>query len=269
EIMNGSGTSYQKFGNVYRRFVVPRVIKKSRRIITVSEYEKKRIGEFFRISEDPRLVSVYNGVGEHFQPVSRVWELTRIRDKYRLPAEFFFYFGNTDPKKNTPRVISAFSDFIRITGKKMYLVMVDFDRQELERIIDEIHDPELLNRIILTGYVKNSDLPGIYSLCQVFLYPSLRESFGIPIVEAMACGAPVITSNTSSMPEIAGEAAVLIDPLKTEELVDAMIRLSGDANLRAGYREAGFIQAAKFSWRSMTKNVLDIYSRVYTETHPS
>ncbi len=268
-ILQGSGSSYQKFGNVYRRFVVPRVMKKSRKIITVSEFEKNRIGNFFGISGDPRLTSVYNGVSEHFKPVPRIWELNRAKDKYRLPDDFFFFLGNTDPKKNTKGTLQAFSDYLKQTGKNTHLVMLDYDRVELEKILDEIGDPGLIDRINLTGYVKNDDLPAIYSLCSLFLYPSLRESFGIPILEAMACGAPVITSNTSSMPEIAGEAAILIDPLVPAQITRAMIRLTEDPALAAAYIDAGLIQATKFSWRAMAENVLRNYHEVYAETHKS
>lgn len=266
-ILRGSGSNYQKFGNLYRRFIVPRVMKKSKKIITVSGFEKRRIAEFFSLDSDARLTYVYNGVSEHFKPVTKGWELERVKDKYRLPEEFFFFLGNTDPKKNTKGTLKAFSDYLRQTGKKTHLVMLDYDRAELEKILDEIEDPLLINKIILTGYVKNIDLPAIYTLCTAFLYPSLRESFGIPILEAMSCGAPVITSNTSSMPEIAGVAAMLVDPYSPEQITGAMIRMMNDPVLASGYTEAGFLQAAKFSWASMAANVLKIYHEVYDETH--
>lgn len=266
QIMQGTGTPYQKFGNVYRRMIVPWIIKKCSKIITVSRYEKECIARFFKIDDDSRLNMVYNGVGEHFKPVTDQSELHRIKTKYHLPAQFFFFLGNTDPKKNTKGALKAFSDFLKQTGKDYHLVMVDFDLYELEQLLDEIEDPGLVNRIILTGYVVNTDLPAIYSQCEVFLYPSLRESFGIPMLEAMACGVPVITSNTSSMPEVAGGAALLVDPFNPEEITDALIRYISDNVLRSKMIEKGIEQAAKFSWKTMARHVLDVYRQVEANT---
>jgi len=140
--------------------------------------------------------------------------------------------------------------------------MLDYDRTELEKLLLEIGDKSLINRIILTGYVDNTDLPAIYSQCDVFLYPSLRESFGIPMLEAMACGVPVITSNTSSMPEIAGTGALIIDPFKPEEITDALIRLLDDHDLRNELVQNGYLQAARFSWKAMAQNVLQVYREI-------
>ncbi len=262
KILKGSGTNYQKFGNAYRRLVVPWIIKKSRKIITVSHFEKNRIGQFFGINGDQRLKAVYNGVSEHFKPVTDPFELQRVKTKYNLPNRFFFFLGNTDPKKNTKGTLKAFSDYLKQTGSDMQLVMLDYDHYELEQLLEEIGDTELIHRIILTGYVVNSDLPSIYCQSEVFLYPSLRESFGIPMLEAMACGVPVITSNTSSMPEVAGDAALLINPFKTGEITAAMIQATTDANLRAALIEKGFAQAAKFSWKAMAVNVQRIYNKL-------
>jgi glycosyltransferase involved in cell wall biosynthesis len=262
KIMAGSASPYQKFGNVYRKLVVPRVVRNSRKIITVSHFEKNRIGEFFGMKGDTRLTAVYNGVSEHFKPVTSESELNRVKEKYHLPDHFFFFLGNTDPKKNTKGTLKAFSDFLKQTKTNYKLVMLDYDRSELEKMLDEIGDKDLIDNIVLTGYVVNTDLPAIYCQCKVFLYPSLRESFGIPMLEAMACGVPVITSNTSSMPEVAGSAAYIIDPFKPEEITSAMIILEKDQEQRKKLIEAGFNQAAKFSWKAMAQSVLDIYREI-------
>ncbi len=263
KILSGSGTTYQKFGNAYRRMIVPKIVRKSRKIITVSHFEKDRIGEFFGMKGDSRLEAVYNGVSEHFKPVTDASTLQRVKEKYHLPDHFFFFLGNTDPKKNTRGTLKAYSDFLKQYGGDTRLVMLDYDRVELEKILGEIGDQTLADRIVLTGYVVNTDLPAIYSQCSVFLYPSLRESFGIPMLEAMACGVPVITSNTSSMPEVSGDAALLIDPYNPKEITDAMIKLSTDHELRKQLIAKGVIQAAKFSWKSMAEKVMEIYSGIH------
>lgn len=262
KILSGSGSSYQKFGNVYRKLVVPRIMKTSQKIITVSNFERNRISEFFHLNGSKRLEAVYNGVSEHFKPVADANELARVKAKYKLPDRFFFFLGNTDPKKNTRGTLKAFSEYVRQTGSESKLVMLDYDEAELVMILESIGDPDLRKRIILTGYVKNTDLPAIYSQCEVFLYPSLRESFGIPILEAMACGVPVITSNTSSMPEISGEAAFIIDPHQPEQIVEAMKQLVDDKELRNNLISKGIRQAAKFSWAAMAEHVLQIYKTI-------
>lgn len=262
KILHGSGTPYQKFGNAYRRMVVPKVIRRSKKIITVSNFEKHRIGEFFGMDNDPRLTAVYNGVSEHFRPVTDPETLRKVKERYKLPDHYFFFLGNTDPKKNTKGVLRAFSDYLHQTGADTRLVMLDYDREELERLLHEIGDKPLIEKIILTGYVVNTDLPSIYSQSDLFLYPSLRESFGIPMLEAMACGVPVITSNTSSMPEVAGNAAFIINPFKPEEISSAMKKMTTDTSLRHTLISRGIERAKQFSWMRMAEEVLKLYYEI-------
>jgi glycosyltransferase involved in cell wall biosynthesis len=259
-LLKGEGSNYQKFGNIYRRMIVPKVIRKSKKIITVSDFEKNCIGKFFHLESDKRLTTVYNGVSEYFKPVTDTIILKAVKEKYNLPDNYFFFLGNTHPKKNTKGTLAAFSQFLKKTGRDMKLLMIDYDKTELQKLLQEIGDPGLIERIVLAGYIANTDLPAIYAQSRLFLYPSLRESFGIPLIEAMACGVPVITSNTSSMPEIAGGAAILVDPFKPGEIADAMEKIYDNNGLQAEMINAGITQAAKFSWRAMAEQVLKIYN---------
>lgn len=262
-IFKKGGTWYQKFGNMYRRYVVPRVVKKSKKIITVSHFEKERIKNFFGFPEsDNRLVAIYNGVGEHFHPVEDESFLKRVKEKYHLPEKYAFFLGNTDPKKNTKGVLQAFSKYLRDGNEPMKLVMLDYEKNALDSLLSEIGDKDLINHIHLTGYVINTDLPAIYSLCSIFLYPSLRESFGIPMLEAMRCGCPVITSNTSSMPEVSGGAASIVDPYNADEITAAMKKIVTDDNYRKQLIADGFVQSEKFSWYSMAEDVLKLYKEI-------
>ena len=192
--------------------------------------------------------------------------LHAIKKEFNLPDNFFFFLGNTDPKKNTVGVLRAFAEFNLVYPNKYQLVMLDYDESELNRILHSIGAPELRRLIHLTGYVPNTKLPAIISQCGIFLYPSLRESFGIPILEGMACGVPVITSNTSSMPEVAGkDAALIIDPFNPKEISKAMQNLVEDKMLAKILAEKGIERAKNFSWMAMAKNVLELYEDVYKD----
>ncbi|RNC90310.1 MAG: glycosyltransferase family 1 protein [Allomuricauda sp.] len=264
-IFKKEGTWYQKLGNMYRRFFVPPVIKRSRKVITVSNYEKNRINNFFGFN-DNRLTAIYNGVGDHFKKVTDKLTLQSIKKEFELPDNFFFFLGNTDPKKNTIGVLKAFAEFNSFYPDQYKLVMLDYDETELQRLLASINAPELRKLIHLAGYVPNVKLPSIISQATIFLYPSLRESFGIPILEGMACGIPVITSNTSSMPEVAGtDAALIIDPFNPKEIAQAMRNLVEDKMLANVLAEKGIERAKNFSWKVMAQNVLELYEDVYHE----
>ena len=254
-------SAYQKFGNMYRRYVVPIVVKHSRKIITVSESEKKRIAGYFKLY-DQRLTVVYNGVGKIFKPVTDASELQRVKNVYKLPDQFIFLLGNTDPKKNTRGVIQAYTIYRRKCKTGIPIVIADFPEASLNTILEESGSAELRNDIYRLDYIKNTDLPALYSLTSQFLYPSFWESFGIPILEAMSCGVPVITSNVFSMPEIAGDAALLIDPNNPAEIAEAMCRLTMDTELKNQLMEKGKVQATKFSWDKMARDVMKIYSEI-------
>ena len=264
EILFSQSSNYQRFGNIYRKFIVKRVVGKADKIITVSHYEKKRINNhFWHESQSGKVQVVYNGVSEHFEPVTNEKQLQRVKAQYNLPDKFVLFFGNTAPKKNVTGVIKAFSEMI-YRGKQLFkLVVTDFDTPGLRKLLAGIGHPALEQHIHLPGYIVNTDLPAILSQCEFFLYPSLRESFGIPIIEAMKCGVPVITSNTSSMPEISGGKAILVDPHNPGEICDAMIRLAEGTENRNELVTEGLKQAEKFSWATMAEDVLEVYKAVY------
>ncbi len=259
-IFKKGGTSYQKFGNMYRRWVVPIIARKSKIISTVSEFEKERIKNFMGLGDN--LVAVYNGVGIHFSKISEKIILSEAKKKYNLPDRFMFFLGNTDPKKNTPNVLSAFAQFNNQSDIKYKLVMLDYEENALQQVLNDIGFPELREDILMTGYVPNLELPAIINQCEVFLYPSLRESFGIPILEGMACGVPVITSNTSSMPEIAGDAAAIVDPTNPLEIIEAIKHITSDIEYKNELCAKGIERAKKFSWKAMAERYLELYKQV-------
>jgi len=264
-IITGKGTNYQKFGNLYRRFIIPQIIKSSSKIITVSESEKLKIVNLFRLNED-KIKVIYNGVSSYFKKVTDKDELIRVKEKYNIPEKFFLFIANTDPKKNTNGMLKAMALYLLKRGENTPLFVVDIERKYVVKILNEINEDNLIDKLILTNYIPNNDLPAIYSLASLFIYPSLRESFGIPILEAMACGTPVITSNTSSMPEVAGDAAFLTDPYNPEEIADAMFELLNNNILQNSFVDKGYIRSAKFTWASMAEQMLAEYTQIITNT---
>jgi len=158
--------------------------------------------------------------------------------------------------------LKAFADFNATSQTKFKLVMLDYEESALMQVLNEIGHPEIRKDIVMTGYVPNTEMPSIINQCQVFLYPSLRESFGIPILEGMACGVPVITSNTSSMPEIAGDAAAIVDPTKPDEIVAAIQKILSDDKYKRELCEKGIRQAKKFSWYAMAEKYLTLYKQI-------
>ena len=250
---------YQNMGWFYRRLVVPRILRKCKRIITVSNFERNNILSKLDIPQE-RITMIYNGYNQWFRPVE---DTHRVYKKYIDSPGYFFFLGNTDPKKNTERTLIAYSKYLEKSDIKRKLLMADLDKTYLNSIIERNHIENILNRIVMPGYIVNKDLPYIYNKAFAFLYTSLRESFGIPLLEAMACGTPVITSNTSSMPEIGGPDAILINPEDPDEIAEKMLQLEKDETLYQQQKEMGPKRAQYFSWQQTAEQLLNLYESVY------
>ena len=252
---------YQNMGWFYRRMVVPKILRKCQRIITVSNYEMNNIMSKLNIPKE-KMAMIYNGFNEWFKPCT---DTEQIFQKYIKEPGYFFFLGNTDPKKNTERTLIAYARYLEKSGVKRKLLMADLDKAYLNDIVKRNHLEEMMQHIIMPGYIVNSDLPYIYNNAFAFLYTSLRESFGIPLLEAMACGTPVITSNTSSMPEIGGPDAILVNPENPNEITDMMIRLEEDKEFYKQQENIGLVRAEKFSWKQTAEHLLDLYEKVYKQ----
>jgi len=258
----GNQSLYQNIGWYYRRFVVPRILPKCRKIITVSKFERKRITDFLHLDPE-RLVAIYNGFGNHFKPIVSYLDTTR---KYLRQDKYLFFLGNTDPKKNTIKTLKAYRIYLQQSILPLPLLIADIDETYVNPMLKENGLESIREWLIYPGYITNSDLPAIYSGAEAFLYTSLRESFGIPILEAMACGTPVITSNTSSMPEVAGEGALLIDPTKEEEIANKLLQLESDRSFYNQQVAYGLERVKIFSWQKTAQSTLEIYLSEYKKT---
>ena len=249
---------YQNMGWLYRRLVVPRVLPHCRRIITVSNFELQNIVSKLHMPEE-RMAMIYNGYNEWFRVLSDTGDTYK---KYIDQKGYIFFLGNTDPKKNTERTLVAYAHYLERSAVKRPLLMADLDRQYLNDIISRNHIEHIREHLHMPGYIPNSDLPGIYNDAFCFLYTSLRESFGIPLLEGMACGTPVITSNTSSMPEIGGPEAILVNPENADEIADQLIRLETDEQFYNEKRAVGLQRAKLFSWKQTAEQLLVLYHEV-------
>lgn len=253
------GSIYQKIGKWYRRQIVPVVIKKAEMLITVSASEQRTI-ENFAPELKGKVSYIYNAVSSHFMSKPAEHTLTSAL-KYKLPAEpYLLFHGNTDPKKNTINVLKAFDIFKRKSGSKIKLVITDLSSGVLNQLLKNHHLSDLKSEIHLTNYVHNSEMPDLYNRALIYLYLSLRESFGIPILEAMACGTPVITSDCAAMPEIAGGSALLANPASPEKIADAISILYKDEKLRLMYSQKGMERVTNFNWHTSVEKLLKLYS---------
>jgi glycosyltransferase involved in cell wall biosynthesis len=252
---------YQNLGWLYRRYVVPRILKKCKKIITVSDFERINIIRKLQLPAD-QIVMIYNGYNEWFKPLEDKQEVYK---KYIGEKGYFFFLGNTDPKKNSERTIVAYAHYLEKSTIKRKLLLADLAPQYLNDILQRNHIENIKKYIVSPGYIVNSDLPYVYNAAFGFLYTSLRESFGIPLLEAMACGTPVITSNTSSMPEIAGSNGCFVNPEDASDIAANMLKLENDSNYYEQLREFGLKRAPYFSWKHTAEDLLALYEDIVND----
>lgn len=255
------GSLYQVAGHFYRRWNVPKIAPKAEYILTVSEFEKVQIQKTLGI-DLAKLKAVYNAYNQKFRMIEDEVALEQVREKYNLPHDFIFFLGNKAPKKNMKRVLAAYAALVDETSTPVNLVIAESSEKDVMQMLSEINRKDIFNKITLTGYVQHSELPFIYNLATLFLYPSLRESFGIPIIEAMACGTPVITSNTSAMPEVANDAAMLVNPLNVESITQAIRKVLNNSNLHNHLKYSGLNRATAFSWENTAQKTIQLYETV-------
>jgi glycosyltransferase involved in cell wall biosynthesis len=260
-----SDTLYQQFGNRYRRMMVPLVTPKSDMVITVSNYEKDRILKRIDVDESKVRV-IYNGIDEsrfHINDDPR--NLATIRKRYNLPKNFILFLGNTAARKNSLRVIEAYCAYASKTTEPLPIVTPGLPEKFIADHLSSLNEIQKKKNFITPGYVEDDHLATLYSLSNFFLYPSLSEGFGMPLVEAMACGTPVITSNTTCLPEIAGNAALLVNPENTTAIADAITRMATDETLRMNKIALGVMNARRFSWKKTAEQVFDVYEEVLSD----
>ncbi|MEW6094914.1 MAG: glycosyltransferase family 1 protein [bacterium] len=235
-------------------------IKRADLIISVSEFTKNEIIKEWNIPKE-RIKVIYNGVGEEFYPIEDKTIIEKVKHKYGIKDKYILYVGNIEPKKNLLRLIEAFS-LLKNSKDDYNLVIAGNKDWFFDKVFQKVNELNLQEDVIFTGYVPNEELPALYSGAEIFVFPSLYEGFGMPVIEAMACGTPVITSNITSLPEVVKDAGILIDPFNVEEITKAMSQLLTDTNLQTKLREKGLLRAKLFSWGKTARETLAVYKEL-------
>jgi glycosyltransferase involved in cell wall biosynthesis len=247
-----------RFSGWYR-WLMPRLARNVAHIIAVSEFTRRRIVESFGVRPS-KVTVIPNGIDQRFSP-RPMNEIAAERKALGVPdGEYFLFLGSLEPRKNLSRLLLAWEQAQSQLPKDTWLVVAGAKGRS--QVFSEVPIGKLPPRVHLTGYVREEGLPAIYSGALALVYPSLYEGFGLPPLEAMACGTPVITSNTTSVPEVTGAAAVLVDPLSSDEIAKAIGRVGSDAGLRQDLSRRGLARAANYSWdaaASATLKVLESY----------
>lgn len=215
--------------------------------------------------QDSKIVLIYHAANERFLPVTDNSRLDEVKKRYQLPERFIFFVSVLEPRKNLNGLIRAFAGFRDKHPELSHRLIIGGGRGfgwKNESIFKLVEDLGLKERVRFLGFVPDDDLPAIYSLADLFVLPSFYEGFGVPVLEAMMCGCPVITSNVSSLPEVADDAAVLIDPYDIDQLTLALEKVLDDPKLRQSMSSRGLINARRFSWGKVVRETLDLYERI-------
>jgi glycosyltransferase involved in cell wall biosynthesis len=245
----------------YLHSQVRRSVAAARRVIAVSQATKQDVVDLFGAPPD-RIDVVYNGVDASFCPAPAA-EVEAFRRRAGLPERFILHLGTLEPRKNLVRLVQAFARVrAQDTGQpSVKLVLAGGKGWDYDAVFAEVSRQGLEQEVLFPGYVRDEELAWWYRAAALFVYPSLLEGFGLPVLEAMACGAPTVTSNLSSLPEVAGDAALLVDPTSVDALVEALLRLLADADLARELRGRGLAQAARFPWRRTAAETAAVYRR--------
>lgn len=249
------------------RMMLPLAVRRAKAIITISKSARKDLQRILKIPED-KIHVVYGAAPKHFERVTNQRELARIRQKYQLPEQFLLYVGTLEPRKNLDRLVRAFGR-LKEQGQPHKLVLAGPWGWSMNGFQQQIKNLGLNKSVQMLGYIPDDDLPGLYSLATVFAFPSLYEGFGLPPLEAMACGTPVLSSRNSSLAEICGDAAFLVDPLNEKSLFDGLQRVLGDEGLRQELGKIGRKRAAEFSWERAARETAAVYDKLLKKTTTS
>jgi len=262
DLSNYTNPSWHTFGAAMGGRLLPLYLSRAKRIIAVSHFTAGEIARHFPEQKDKVRV-IHNGVSDHFTKVENEVSLNGVRERYGLPSEFFLFLGTLEPRKNLIALLKAFAEY----GHEIpySLVIAGGTGWKYKELLKAVSNHPLRERIHLTGFVESADVPALLTLAKFLAYPSILEGFGLPVLEAMACGTPVLTSNVTSMPEIARDAAVYVNPSSVESIGDGLKTISSDSELREELSKLGLARASTFSWRKCAEETLKVYREAAIE----
>lgn len=243
----------------YYLFFLPRFLRRAERVLTVSEYVKQDIAETCGISPD-KISAVYNGCREVFKPL-QANDIQSVREKFSDGRPYFFYTGAIHPRKNLARLIRAFSLFKKGNPSPVKLLLAGRLAWQTEEVQSALNTSEFRDDIRLLGYVPDEELPRLTAAALAMTYVSISEGFGLPLIEAMNCDVPVMAANTSCLPEVAGEAALLVDPFSEIAMASGMRRLWLEENLRADLIGKGRVRREAFSWDQAAEAIYGLLTK--------
>jgi glycosyltransferase involved in cell wall biosynthesis len=252
------------FQNLYLRWSTRYNARTADRILADSEATREDLVHYYRIPE-AKIVVVYPGRDESLASVTDPRRVEQVRARYGLSEDYFLYVGTLHPRKNLVRLVQAFADLpaeLKAKRPDLQLVLAGQKGWLYDEIFARVRRLGLEDRVVLTGYVPDDELPVLLGGALAFVFPSLYEGFGLPVLEAMACGTPVVCANTSSLPEVAGDAALLVDPLVVSDMTAALVRVLTDGGLRRALTESGFRRVKQFSWRRCAEETLRVLEGV-------
>jgi glycosyltransferase involved in cell wall biosynthesis len=238
---------------------LPRVLPKAEAVLTVSEVSKQDIVRYLGVPPT-KIHVIYEGVDPAYCPPGPR-KVGEVSARYGLPEGYILFVGSVEERKNLRRLLLAYAH-LRTRGETRSLVIVGICGRKSVTIVETLEALDLEQHAILTGYVPDDVLPALYSGADLFVFPSLYEGFGLPPLEAMACGTPVVCSNTASLPEVVGDAAVTVDPCDVEALAEAMYCVLTDVALSAELRAKGLERAEQFTWERTARETVAVYREV-------
>ena len=238
---------------------MPNIISNSSGILTVSEYSKRDILKFFSSYPEDRIFVIPLAANSNFTPLDKNNCKSYVEHTFGVTDPYILYIGGFSLRKNVLGLIKAFNKVYKDLNKPYKLLLGGGLKDEGEKLFNFVNENNLQDKVIFCGYLEDEILPILYSGCEAFVYPSLYEGFGLPPLEAMSCKAPVITSNLTSIPEVTGDNAILINPYNVDELEKALVTLLNDEVLKATLREKGYLRSLEFNWRKTAQNTLDGY----------
>jgi glycosyltransferase involved in cell wall biosynthesis len=251
------------------RTTVERTVRSAAKVITVSEFSRQAIAKAYSL-DDMKIEAVPNGVSSAFHPISRDLAIGKVKARFKIPAPFILTVGDLQPRKNQIGLIHAFEALIKSHPNLPHqLVIVGQKTWYADHVMKAAKASSVADRIHFTEFVTDQELLQIYNACELFVFPSFYEGFGLPILEAMACGRAVACSNSSAMPEVANAAAILFDPNSTEQMARAMRDIVLDSELRGRMERLGHHRASLFTWEHTARKTLDIYYEIAGRKRPA